>query len=101
VSFRSILTLALIINAFQLPAHNAVNRITLEFMRKLLNSANYHTIAYELNTASDIELLLDFILCVRRCTRVIILAKPFSNSYSATVAWLMLTFQMQIKERGD
>jgi len=74
VSLQSILTLVLIINAFQLPARNAVNRITLDFMRKLLNSPNYQTIADELNMASDIELLLDFILCVRRCPRIIILA---------------------------
>ena len=37
-------------------------------MTQLLNSPNYHTIASELSVASDVELLLDFILCVRRFT---------------------------------
>ena len=79
MSFQSILTLVLIINAFQLPARNAVNRITLDFMRKLLKPHDYHTIADELTMNSDIELFLDFIVFVRRCTRAINLANTLFN----------------------
>ncbi|KAF8331184.1 kinase-like domain-containing protein [Amanita rubescens] len=46
----------------ELPAHNAVNPITLDLMRKLLKPDNYHTIADELTVNSDIELFFDFIV---------------------------------------
>ncbi|KAF8736299.1 hypothetical protein AX14_000551 [Amanita brunnescens Koide BX004] len=76
---RPPLSLLLAILRIELPAQNAVNRTTLDFMIQLLNSPNYHAIASELSAESDVELLLDFILCLLRNSSLVDCGVPEAN----------------------
>ena len=68
----------------QLPAQNAVNQTTIDFMTQLLNSPNYHVTASELGADSDVELFLDFILCVRRFASKLPLVKTFLKNLATS-----------------
>ena len=66
-------------------------------MDKLLELPNCaDDIDSKVRTPSDVELLLDFVLCVRSFNQLVCPChNPAQSSYSETVAWKVVAFQMQ------
>lgn len=69
-------------------------------MRKLLDFPDYGTIASELGTSSDTELLLDFILhvCISLFHPIVLII--YSCSYSEAETCRIVTFKIPIIKPG-